>query len=309
MQFKKQHKILFLDPNYDTVCPDEKVDIILSPSLYWIKKISLPLSSLREVKTLLPSIFEDTLPEGIYSYSVYKSNDDSMFYAFAYEDKKILDVIAQNNIPMTNIGSVHFAQSELHNIEHAMKIDDNQCLYIKDSIVVLVPSSWVKEKEELDLNSISLSKHKITLQQFAHIIDYKSLYGVISVLVILIILGFSELLITTQRSQDIVTNTDEIFIKDDLKPTMFENESILKRYEKTHKVQTKFREYLAQILALKLNKNETMTLLSLKNRTILVDFSGVDDKKTSHITSFLTSKGIQYIQKYKDRTLHLEIKI
>ncbi len=73
MQFNRQHKILFLDPNYPAVCGDEKVDIILSPSLYWIKKISLPLNSLREVRTLLPSIFEDMLPDGIYSYSVYKN--------------------------------------------------------------------------------------------------------------------------------------------------------------------------------------------------------------------------------------------
>ena len=309
MQFNRQNKILFLDPNYDVASVDEKVDIILSPSLYWIKKISLPLNSLREVRTLLPSIFEDTLPDGIYSYSVYKNSEDSLFYAFAYEDKNILDVIAQHNIPMTNIGSVHFAQSELHNINHAMRINDNQCLYINDSIVVMVPSTWVKEKEELDLSSITLSKHKITLQQFAHIVDYKSLYGVISVLAILILLAFSELLISEQRSQDIVMKTDEIFLKDDLKPTMFENKSILKKFEKTHEAQTRFREYLAYLLALKLNKSEKMTLFSLKNKTILVNFSGVDDKKSSHITSVLTSKGVHFTQKHNDGILHLEIKI
>jgi hypothetical protein len=298
-----------LDPNYDAVCDDEKVDIILSPSLYWIKKISLPLNSLREVKTLLPSIFEDMLPEGIYSYSVYKNSEDSLFYAFAYEDKKILDVIAQHNIPMTNIGSVHFAQSELHNIGHAMKVNEQQCLYVKDSIVVLVPTSWVKEKEELDLSGITLSKHKITLQQFAHIIDYKSLYGVISVLLILILISFSELLITTQRSQEIVTKTDEIFVKDGLRPTMFENRSILKKFEKTHEIQTRLREYLAYLLSLKLNTNEKITLLSLKNKVILVNFSGVNEKRSSHITSVLTSKGIHFTQKYKDDALHLEIEI
>jgi hypothetical protein len=308
MQFKKQHKILFLDPNYDAVCGDEKVDIILSPSLYWVKKISLPLSSLREVKTLLPSIFEEMLPEGIYSYSVYKSREDSSFYAFAYEDKKILDVIAQHNIPMANIASVRFAQSELDDCEQAMRIDDDQCLYVKDSIVVLVPSSWVNEKEELDLSNIALSKHKITLQQFAHIIDSKSLYGVFSVLLILILLSFSELLITTQRSHEVVMKTDEIFIQNDLKPTMFENRSILKKFEKTHEVQIRFREYLGYMLALKLNKGEKITLVSLKNKTLLVNFSGTD-KQSPHITSVLTSKGLAYTQKYKDGILYLEIKI
>lgn len=309
MQFKKQHKILFLDPNYETVCPDEKVDIILSPSLYWVKKVSLPLNSLREVKTLLPSIFEDMLPEGIYSYSAYKNSEDSLFYAFAYEDKKILDLISEHNIPMTNIGSVHFAQSELQDMDHAMKIDENQCLYVKDSIVVLLPSFWVKEKEELDVSDIELSKHKITLQQFAHIVDYKSLYGVISVLVILILLAFGELFATGQKSQEVIAKTDEIFLKSDLKPTMFENRSILKKFEKTHQVQTRFREYLAYLLALKLNKNEKMTLLNLKNKTILVNFSGVQEKKSAHITSVLTSKGVQFTQKHKDGTLHLEIKL
>lgn len=309
MQFNKQHRLLFLDPNYDAVYTDEKVDIILSPSLYWIKTISLPLNSLREVKTLLPSIFEEMLPEGIYSYSVYKNNTDSLFYAFAYEDKKILDVISQYNIPMTNIGSVHFAQSELQGIDHAMKINDEQCLYVKDSIVVLVPSSWVQEKEELDLSNISLSKHKISLQQFAHIVDYKSLYGVISVLAILILLSFSELFITTQRSQEVMTKTDEIFMKNDLKPTMFENRSILKKFEKTHEVQTRFREYLAYLLALNLNKGEKMTLLSLKNKTLIVNFSGVDQKNSAQITSVLTSKGVHFTPKHKDGTLHLEIKL
>lgn len=309
MQFNRQHKILFLDPNSAAVCTDEKVDLILSPSLYWIKKISLPLNSLREVKTLLPSIFEEILPEGIYSYSAYKNKEDSLFYAFAYEDKKILDLIAQYNIPMTNIGSVHFAQSEFQDIDHAVKINDDQCLYVKDSTVVLVPSFWVKEQEELDLSSITLSKHKITLQQFAHIVDYKSLYGVISVLLILILLGFTELFITAQRSQEVVSKTDEIFVKSDLKPTMFENRSILKKLEKTHEVQTRFREYLSYLLALKLNKREKMTLLSLKNKTVLVNFSGVDDTKSSHITSVLTSKGVHFTQKHKDGTLHLEMKL
>lgn len=309
MQFNRQNKILFLDPNYDVVCGDEKVDIILSPSLYWIKKISLPTNSLREVKTLLPSIFEDTLPDGVYSYSAYKSSEDSFFYAFAYEDKKILDAITQHGISIANIANVHFAQTELQNIDHGMKINDDQCLYVKDSIVVLLPSSWVEEKEELDLSSITLSKHKITLQQFAHIVDYKSLYGVISVLAILILLVFSELFITAYRSQEIVSKTDQIFIKDNLKPTIFENRSILKKYEKIDEVQTRFREYVSYLLSLKLSQGEKMTLLSLKNKTVLVKFSGIDEKKTSHVTSVLKSKGVNFTQAYKDGILQLEIKI
>ncbi len=309
MPYNQQYKTLFLDPDYDISNVDEKVDIILSPSLYWIKKISLPLKSLREIKTLLPSIFEEILPDGVYSYSVYKSNEDDSFYAFAYEDKKILDLLAQYEIPMTNIASVRFAQSELNTIEGAVQINDEQCLYVKDSIVVLLPSAWVDEKQELSLDAITLSKHKIALQQFAHIIDYKSLYGVISVLLIFIFLTIGELVITTQRSDDVVAKTDEIFVTEDLKPTLFENRSILKKFEKRHAFQTQFRAHLADLLALKLNKNEKMTSLSLKKKVLLVDFSGVSTQRTAHISSTLKSEGMEFTQRLKDGILHLEIKI
>lgn len=309
MQFNKQYKVLFLDPDYDIKYTDEKVDIILSPSLYWIKKVSLPLNSLREVKALLPSIFEDTLPDGIFSYSVYKSEHDSLFYAFVYEDKKVLDVLAQKNIPVSNINSVHFAQSELNNIEHAIYINNDQCLYTKDSTVVLLPSSWIEEKEKLDLSNITLSKHKVTLQQFAHLIDYKSLYGIITVLTLLILLTGSEWFITTQRSADIRAKTDEFFVKEKLSATMFENRSILKKYEKTHEFQTKLREYLTQLLTLKLNKNEKMTRIGLKSKTIFADFSNINKQRTAEITSLLNSTGMPLTQVLKDGVLHLEIKI
>ncbi|MDQ7066925.1 MAG: hypothetical protein Q9M40_02365 [Sulfurimonas sp.] len=69
----------------------EKVSIILSPSLYWVQKLSLRVKYVREVKKLLPSIFEDMLPAGQYSYSAYKRGDD--FFIFAYEDKAILKLL------------------------------------------------------------------------------------------------------------------------------------------------------------------------------------------------------------------------
>jgi len=309
MIFNKKHKILFLDPNSDAVNIDGKVNIILSPSLYWVKKISLPVSSLREVKKLLPSIFEDTLPAGNYSYSAYKSETDVEFLIFAYEDKKILDILAEKNISIQNIASIHFAQTELLSIDGAMKINDSQSIYIKDDILVLVPCCWIEEKSELDLSSIILSKHKITLQQFGHIVDYKSLYGIASVLIVLIIFVFSELFITAQRSKDIADKRDEIFSKNSLKSTMFENKAILSKYKNIHIEQTKIREYLSYILSLKLKNNEKITLFNLKNKIIILKFSGTLKNKNSHITSVLKSKGIKFTQNYKNGILHLEIKI
>lgn len=307
MIFNKKYKTIFLDPNSGAVSIDEKVNIILSPSLYWVKKMVLPVKSTREVKKLLPSIFEETLPDGKYSYSAYKSSNESEFFIFAYEDKKILDVLAEKNISLTDVANVYFAQSELLFIDGAMKINESQSVYIKDDILVLVPCCWVEEKSELDLSSLTLSKHKIPLQQFGHIVDIKNFYSVGIALIVLIVLLFSELFITLQKRDNILELKDELFAKNALQPTMFQNTAMLKKYKTIHQQQTNIRKYISSLLSLQLKQNEHITLISLKERIMVVNISGTDESAYSHITSFLTAKGVVFKPTYKNGILHLEI--
>ena len=85
MKFNTQLKTLFLDPHSEIEHTDEKVNIILSPALYWVKRQTLPVKYIRDAMKLLPSIFEESVPEGHYSYSAYKDGDT--FVLFAYDDK------------------------------------------------------------------------------------------------------------------------------------------------------------------------------------------------------------------------------
>jgi len=310
MIFNSNNKLLFLDPNADTsLHVEEKVNIILSPSLYWVKKVTLPVRSVREVSKLLPTLFEDTIPDGTYSYSAYKATSDNEFYIFAYEDKKILDTITKQNISIANIGSIHFAQSEFSSITNAMKINETQSVYIKDDILVLVPCCWIEEKGHLSLDNITLSKHKITLKQFGHIVDYKSLYGIASVMLIFILILVVEVYTTSSKAQDISDKRDAIFSKYNLKSTMFENKAILNKYNKIHKNQIKFRKYFSYILALKLKNSEKMTSFQLNKKTIAITFSGVLKNRTSYIVSALKKKGIKVSESYKNNMLHLEIEL
>ena len=135
-KFNQKHKTFFLDLSSPAVEVDEKVNIILSPSMYWVKKLSLPLSKSSEAKKLLESIFEDTLPLGNYNYSVYK--EGKFFFAFAYDDKFIIDTLEEKGISVANVASVHFAQSELGFIEGAVKINETQSIFLKDGILILL---------------------------------------------------------------------------------------------------------------------------------------------------------------------------
>lgn len=199
-KFNSNTKTIFLDPaspQIQNLLEGEKVNVILSPSLYWVKKLSLPVKYEREAKKLLPSLFEETLPEGNYSYSVYKEGEE--FFIFAYEDKAILEALSNSGISPSSIASVHFAQSEIADINGAVKINETQSIYVKDDIVVLVPCCWIEESGDLDLSALKLSKHSIALQHYAHIVENSSLYKVGAVLVVLCMLVLGEYFITTQK--------------------------------------------------------------------------------------------------------------
>jgi hypothetical protein len=307
-KFNAKLTTLFLDPNSTqsySIADGERVNIILSPSLYWVKKIVLPVKYARDAKKLLASLFEDTLPEGNYSYSVYK--EDEEFFIFAYEDRVILDAMSKAGISLSNVSSVHFAQSEMQDIKGAVKINEAQSIYVKDDIVVLVPCCWIEESGDLDISEITLSKHKVILQQYAHIVENSSLYKIGAVLVVLSMLVFGEYLITLQKTSEVLELKSELFAKHKLKPTMLQNKSMLKKYETIHEKQTKFREYTSYLLSLRLQGAEKLAKLTLKEKTLDAEFSGATEITLSRIQNTLKSKKVKFTTEMKNKTLHLEM--
>ena len=308
--FTKNNKIIFLDPNNpdaNTISDKEKIDVILSPSLYWVKKVTLPIKYVRDVKKLLPSLFEEILPDGSYSYSVYKEDDE--FFIFAYEDKLILDTFLSAGISSSDVAGVYFAQSELGYIDGAVNINETQSIYVQDDMVVLVPCCWIEETGDLNLEDVILSKHKIALQHYAHIVDNSSLYKIAIVLVFLVVLLLSEITITSNNTADLLEQNDEIFASYKLKPTMMQNKSMLKKYKKIHTKQSKIREHISSILKFRLQGSERLSELDVKNSTLSAKYSGASTATLSRIKNVFKSKKIKHKLYMQDKILHLEVQL
>ncbi|MEA3371129.1 MAG: hypothetical protein U9Q40_07300 [Campylobacterota bacterium] len=305
--FNQKFKTIFLDPDAAAFELDEQVNVILSPSLYWVKKLSLPVKYVRDAKKLLPSIFEDSLPDGNYSYSVYKEGDD--FFAFAYDDKVILETLQEKGISSSNVAKVYFAQSELSFIEGAVKINETQSIYLKDDILILLPCCWVEESGDLSLEDVILSKHNITLAHFGHIVDTSSLYKIGSVIVALIILVGAELFITTQKLNEAESLKEGLFKKYKLQDTMFQNEAILKKYTAIHKKQINIRKYSSVLLSLKLQGDESIKEMNLKNKTFVVKFSKLSKRSEDLITKKFKSQKIAFKPIKDDKSFTLELAI
>jgi len=305
MKFNKKLPTLFLDPHSQYEKIDSKINIILSPSLYWVKKISLPVKYAREAKMLLPSIFEDILPEGNYNYSAYK--EDDKFVIFAYSDKLIIDTLSQKGISLSNVAKIYFAQSEIKDFEGAIKVNEAQSIYIKDEILILVPCCWIEEKSNLDLANIKHSKNTISLQQFGHIVDTKSLYKIGAILMVMILLVSSEYFIMLQKISKLEDSKDAVYEKYNLKSTTFQNKALLKKYKTIHTTQTKIREYLSHIFAIKLKDGVKISLINVKNKKILITFRDLKEGQESYITKFLRSKKVPFKTNFSKDNMRMEV--
>jgi hypothetical protein len=307
-KFNKKARTVFLDPNGEEFNTQDDLNIILSPSMYWVKKLQLPVKTVREAKGLVESLFEDVLPEdATYSYYVYK--DGEFFYIFAYEDKLIIDTLIQKGINSSQVRGVYFSQSELCNISGAVKINEKQSIYVENDIVVLVPCCWIEESGDLDITSIELSKHSFTLKQYSHIVDNKTLYTIIALLAIFTIISATEFFIIKSKTQNLSQLNDDVFIKASMKPTMMQNVSIVKKYKSIDKKQTKIRESISHILKLKLQNGVKIEKMKLLSDNLVIKFDGMKNGMERGVKSSLDKKKVIYNSYFKDDNWYVEFKI
>jgi hypothetical protein len=308
-KYNKATSNIFLDPSLKSLDSNEEkyYNIILSPSLYWVKKAQLPLKYAHEVKKLAPSLFEDILPAGNYSYVVYKEQD--YFLLFAYEDKQIISLLQEKNIALGAIKSIHFAQSMLETHEGVYGIDEERVITSQERIVLLLPREWFDDIQTLDIASLKPSKKEIKLQQFNHIISAKTLYSITAILFAFFLLLAGEYFLLKKQNNHIETQKDALFASYNLKPTMMQNKAILAKYKKIDTRQKELRQYIYLILKTPLAKGQKITNLSYNNSMIKIDFSGIDQERALPLINKLKKEKIPYKTRTNKNTFVVEIKL
>jgi hypothetical protein len=279
-KFKSKSRQIFLDPLSDVpknILKGEKLALILSPSLYWVKKISLPVKSVREVIKLLPSIFEDFLPQGEYTYTAYKHKDQ--FFVFAYEDKIILQNIREKGINPSDVLGVYFAQSAFSGLDKPMKINETQVVYEQNDLVSIAPLSWANEYKEFTLENEKELKHKLHLQVYTSLVDQKSLYKIAALLLALVFILVVEIFISGAKINEINDARAELFAKYKLQATMMQNRSTLKKYTKIYKQQTKLREEIQKNLSRNLEASQSIERISYKNGLLKIKITDTNGKE------------------------------
>lgn len=135
----------------------KKIDLILLPSLYWIKKIALPVLKNSDAQTLAPSIFDGLIPpDEKYDYVAYPSQNGK-FILIAFSKTRIRQSIMDAGIDPKNIGDIFFAQSEFFSLNDPISFGGKKVILVDDGVVFYLPSRYVEKN--CNWNTISKNFH------------------------------------------------------------------------------------------------------------------------------------------------------
>ena len=287
----------------------QRVNIILSPQLYWVRIFELPLNSTKEVLEVLPSLFEEFVKDDKLSYYTVKI-EDKKFLSFAYDEAKILNYIKQANLTLNQIVGVYFAQNEfasfVKNNQVCMRVDDVCLSFINDLLVQIPLMIKTDINNDLNIQNITLSKHKIYINSSSKYLDRKSAYILFGFLVVVSLFNFTKTIDNMIFNSNIPTQLENLKKQYNMPPTLIQTRSIIASLDKVRKKQQNIREFLSYVLETKKRFGARILNINLKNNKYTIKFT---DAKPKKITTYLEKKYNLTSAVVKDNILTLKVEL
>jgi len=240
---------------------NEPVNVILSPEFYWIKKIDIPIKSLKDAKKIAKTLFK--LDEKKYIFDAFKL--ENKFFAVAFEKNLNL------NIPKKYINSIRIAQTEFYNFD-CIKIDEKHSIQKIEDLLFCFPFSNNKECTDINevLKKIKLSNIKFNLINKLNI--DKSIIITFSLIFILVNLAFLIKTYAIKKEITLLENKkEEILNKNNLPKTSFELNSILQNLKEEYKKQVKIKKDIEYITKTPLKQGEYFTKFSYNSKNFYIE--------------------------------------
>jgi hypothetical protein len=268
-----KNKKLFLTRN-STFSYEEKVDVVLSPELYWVRIFDIPIPNKKEALSVVPTFFEDFLDIEDYKFYAVKQ-EDNKYLCFAYDESKVIDAIENANLSLNQVSSIYFAQNELVNLK-LTKLE-NEYFGYQDDILIKFPKSFINEDDfkEFDICETNLSKYHISINYTSKYIDNKSLYLISAIILLISILNFSKVYTLNNTIDGIVSK--QIQIKKDFKipSTMIQTKSIMRTLNIKGTKQIKLRDALDYLFNFSSSTKGKIQRVDYRNDNLIIYFKEI----------------------------------
>ena len=301
-------RTVFISKKMLPVAYDGQVDVVLSPAFYWFREKVLPAKNAQQAKKLAPSFFDAIIPEGHYEYMAVPHNET--FWLFAYDPDMIAEVLADKGLKPAQVRAIYFAQLECKDLNHALKINDEQILVNNEGVVSVLPVRYGDAQESVEsfCAKTPRSRHKVGISLFrSGVLDEKQLGRLTVVAIVFLaiyLVGFLQL--RHQYKEQLVR---EYALKEHYKlpETSFQLKSLINSLEGKQKRQLAMRRVLKKLTKLPLEKGEALLRLSMKPKKAELSIRLSTPKRAEAIKTSLLQFARVSSAKVKDRTFYVSI--
>ena len=279
-------KLILLHHNSKPKYINEVVDIMLSPSLYTLKKEPLEIKYKRQAKALAPSVLDELLDDGEYEYDVFR-DIAGVWIFIAYNKSKIIELLDG-----FDVNRVYFAQQSFELFKHPISLNSNQALGLVDNIVTVIPKVAFGEGQRflsID-NSFTPNSGGFKLSKSSNdFIDIKSSI-ILSIIFTLFAISFG--VEGYQYSSNLSNqSTNELLEDYPSLQSKYSRDSILSKYNKIDRNERKKREFLKSISSIVKYGAKLQTLL-ITDKSIVVTMSIKDKSIYSDLPKSIKIKDI-----------------
>jgi hypothetical protein len=301
-------RTVFLEKGNEPVTTDDKVDVVLGPSLYWFREKVLPAKSVSAAKKLAPSVFDAIVPPGTYSYFVIRRNDES-YWLFAYDEAAIAEAVKHAGLRGNTIRNLYFAQTECLPLTRPLRVGGGKVLAEVDGVVTLLPAGYAAETAELTeyFGTRTRSEYRIAINLYRNdLLDKKAVKSLTIVAAVFAVIYGANYLMARQQLAAVQAKQETISRTYRLPQTSFERNGLINALEKKQRRQVLLREKAKAVFSLDPGKGSHLKSLTLSPQKISLSVMLGDEKDAEVLKKRLASFMQVGSEKRNGKTLTVE---
>jgi hypothetical protein len=137
-------ELVLIHSSLDVIKVRGKVDVMVTPQFYTLKKEELPFKYAFQAKRIAPSLF-DGFVENMFTLKYHVWQEGNMWVYVAYDPKEILDFLESRGLPKKKIGSLYFADQSVDLFVNPLPLSEEEALVKLDNTMVVVPRGVLDE--------------------------------------------------------------------------------------------------------------------------------------------------------------------
>lgn len=305
LQFHNKYKKIFLTPD-SKLREKSKVDIVLSPELYWCRVFEIPVNKSKKANRALPILFEELIPAGNYEYACFKLSENT-FISFAVCSTKIIKTILDSGLNLNQVHNIYLAQEQMKR-NYAFKINNNYYQYFNE-ILVKLPYKLNQEYEELtsEIKGISSNKYKINLQLYSEFVNKKYLETIYILLFMICFLSVFKYVQFDRQVKENEQYIQQVKIKYSLPESNLKFMSIKNNLKYRYDLNKKFKFLVNYLISYKNElTNGVIQNMQVSKKKILITYSNVEEEK---LEKYLKKRIEKFTIKTKNQYLQIEVNL